>query len=197
MEVLSKEIAFLVTEQQCSLFLHLLDWTLAAYYSFKRLKGRDDIQTATIEDARRDGKDGSPAKTTSPSSPDSSVSESQMGWGSWVLSFVAEPEEEESKTRVSSIKPAPPSLSLGLYAQHISINFKVSLHKSPSLFYSSHKKMAIDVMFVELLGCTARVNRVPTTSLLSFSVEIMSQWVHQRGVSLSGDLNEKVTKSSK
>ena len=44
--VLFETIVFSADESQFSLFFHLLDWLLAMYYSGKRLKGRDDVQTS-------------------------------------------------------------------------------------------------------------------------------------------------------
>lgn len=179
-EILAKEIAFSVSEQQFSSFLHLIDWFLAMYYSFKKLKGRDD--QVKSQDTEREASPSSGTEPTVSSSPEASIKsddieQTQDSWGTWFMSFVAPPSEEnneETGLNTVTIPLSPPSLSLGLYAQVLTIDFKVTQKRPHPVFFSSVWKSSRSVMLVEFIGCMARVDRVPTSTLLGVAVGIMS-----------------------
>ena len=176
-EILAKEITFSVSEQQFSSFLHLIDWFLAMYYSFKKLKGRDDQERS--QDTERDASPSSSTEPTVSSSPEASIKsddfeQTQDSWGAWFMSFVAPPSEDNNDETGLTTPPSSPSLSLGLYAQVLTIDFKVTQKRPHPVFFSSVRKPSRSVMLIEFIGCIARVDRVPTSTLLGVSVGIMS-----------------------
>lgn len=114
--VLFDSLVFSANEKQFSLFLHLLDWLLAMYYSRKKLKGRDDIPSSMKHEPAQPPHSSSGSSTDthgiSPPASETAVSsfedillsgsagdteseklqpggEGGSGWGSWVWSFVA------------------------------------------------------------------------------------------------------------
>lgn len=193
-DFLFEDTHFSVTEQQFSLFLHLLDWVVTMYYSVKRRRRKDVKEqihsdrtddTATVSDQK-----SSPPKTTSladPQSPPSPVCEeptstSEQGWGSWMFSFIAGPEEEDQKKESPVDQPfslCSPQLSLGFYCRHILLDFKVTRRHTYSSFFAARNKYSGRVLQVEFAGCMAHVDDVPGSQLLGVSVGIMavSAWI--------------------
>ena len=177
-EILSDEVAFSVTEVQFTLFLHLLDWLLAMYYSYKKLKGRDDLveqdEAERLESGMRE-KSSPPAQSkdeqTGIVQTKSPSPEQEQGWGSWMWSFVT-PDYDEGVTS-KPVKPVP-ALSLALLAKNIIVDFKMTHHRRFPVLFTTLKKPSSRVLRVEFVGCLARVNRVPSTTLLGVSVGIMS-----------------------
>lgn len=119
-DVLFDSVQFHSDENQFCLFIHLNDWLLSAYYSTKRLKGRDDgssrdknskanlesdthpvppshhaqssssMSTSVKEEFATQAK-GTPDAEVHVETPVSNESE---GWSSWMYSFIATPETE-------------------------------------------------------------------------------------------------------
>ena len=116
--ILFDSLTFSVDEKQFCLFLHLLDWLLAMYYSSKRLKGRDDqlndaqrlsktdvpkspknvpsLSTPTTPESSRDQLEPPESSTMTSEQPNTASESSQHGWGTWMWSFIADANEEMS-----------------------------------------------------------------------------------------------------
>ena len=129
--VLWERIEFSCDENQFCLFIHLLDWLLAMYYSSKRLRGRDDKPesasdreeadkppttaaglNAGLHDSLQsyvvippDGQ-GEDPKVQKPPASSTSQPESppqDKGWGTWAWSFVAaSPSNTQSQSSTES-----------------------------------------------------------------------------------------------
>ncbi len=188
-DLLINDLVFSVTEVQFSLFLHLLDWLVAMYYSYKKLKGRDDNREQEdsnssdndqiIENISTSNTTEETMKDTSHSlSPIPASSTNEQGWGSWLYSFV-----EDDSESVNVIKPviqvSSPSLSLNLIAKHITVDLKITQKKRDPVFFTSITKVPTQVIKIKFLGCLAHVSRIPSSTLLGVSVGIMSvnAWV--------------------
>ena len=183
-DVLSEELKFSVTEAQFSLFLHLLDWLLAMYYSYKKLKGRDDLENVgpegegarTIEEEEGNKPQvhvGSEANTPSPALSPVAESTEDMGWGAWMWSFVT-PDGDELGTVKSVKQVSQPGLSLNLAVKNVTVDLKINQRRRNPVFFSSLKRISTQVMRMELLGCLAHISRVPSTTMLGVSAGIMS-----------------------
>ena len=197
--VLFDSLTFSVDEKQFCLFIHLMEWLLAVYYSGKKLRGRDDVDLlATAK---------TPSKiipTSSPTTPESANGDNQVispglqgkademniapsqSWGSWMLSFVSDVEEETSNSSSHSRKGnnAPPSLeskqvaiepssTFSVFAKSIHVTLKVTHQVQVPLFYS-FRHFTTPVVHVSLTGCLAQVDKVSLTKLFLFSMGIAS-----------------------
>lgn len=109
--ILFDSLTFSVDESQFCLFLHLLDWLLAMYYSSKRLKGRDDEanETQLLSKTETPKPSKSAPSLSSPTTPESSRdqldppkptdtseqanSTANQGWGTWMWSFIADADD--------------------------------------------------------------------------------------------------------
>ena len=187
-DLLINDLVFSVTEVQFSLFLHLLDWLVAIYYSYKKIKGRDDLEQEGDSDSQvlenntkmKMSKDpeGTHEAIATPSPPLSPVSVSgsstdEQGWGSWLYSFVDD--GSESTNTVKPVKQvSSPILSLNLIAKHITVDLKITQKKRDPVFFTCITKVPTQVIKINFLGCLAHVSRVPLTTLLGVSVGIMS-----------------------
>ena len=180
------ELHFSVSEQQFSLFLHLLDWLLAMYYSFKKLKGRDDNESSEEELTTEQTKH-SPSR--SPKSGHKEVSgatkgsvdlEAQQNWGSWMMSIITGEDEDET-IEGNTVASPPPTLSLSVHAPSISVAFCATGCRQQPIFPSSFNKhrQTSQVVLARFTGCMARVVRAPSNAFLACSVGIMSvgAWV--------------------
>ena len=197
-EVLARGLEFSVSQAQFVLFIHFLDWLMAVYYSMKRLKGRDDViyeRERERADAERkeanltttDSERKSPLEEEVKKEAVPSLEGSEGGWGSWLMSFVAPEDDENSKRNSESVPSTPPSLSLGFYAESIKIDFRVSAVKKlhPSVFFSRVRKGSWrKVMSVQFSGCMSRVDRIPSLAHLGVSTGIMSVngWIGGEGI---------------
>ncbi len=176
-----RELLFSVTEVQFSLFLHLIDWVIAMYYSYKKLKGRDDRVEQALEPMSRPEVSPPPhasseESTTASTHPSPAPEEQQQGWSSWLLSFVdTDPDGIDSTASKPADRPVSiPNLSLNLIADGITIDLKMNVKKRNPVFFTSHTNISSQVIKICFKGCLAHVSRVPTTTLLGVSVGIMS-----------------------
>ena len=174
-----QELLFSVTEVQFSLFLHLIDWLIAMYYSYKKLKGRDDCEKQALEPILpklSPPPHASSEDLTTATTHLSPTPEDQQGWSSWLLSFVdTDPDDINSTASKQAVKPVSvPNLSLNLIADCIMIDLKMNLKKRNPVFFTSHTNISSQVIKICFKGCLAHVSRVPTTTLLGVSVGIMS-----------------------
>lgn len=122
------ELRFSATETQFCLFLRLMDWLLAMYYSSKRLKGRDDQgpgssssirqEEVPMEDLRgpKPLGEGAIADTPKGVSPRGGKEDSNdggpnsgqsKGWGAWMWSLL-DVEESEGGDGGSAVGTSPP-----------------------------------------------------------------------------------------
>ena len=181
------ELQFSVTEQQFSLFLHLLDWLLGMYYSFKKLKGRDD--QLDEEEGVKLSKAVSQAHSLAmyshvaeSSQPDESAitagtqAKETQGWGSWMLSYITGEEGDQSGSAGHSSPTLPPTLCLAVHASSISVAFCSTGQRQQPIFPSSYtrQKHSNQVVLMRFTGCMARLVRAPSSSLLAFSIGIMA-----------------------
>ena len=153
--ILFDPLVFSADENQFCLFLHLLDWLLAMYYSGKRLKGRDDGH-AKNESSQLTVQQSGPGPSSDSHGPSavrprgdtlpedvllagtvgdlerkSQRAEGGDGWGSWVWSFVAEEEggqDEGEKPRETN--ELAESSSFAIIAKSITVHLKVSMDHS-------------------------------------------------------------------
>lgn len=121
-DVLVEPVEISADERQFCLFLHLLDWLAAMYYSSKKLKGRDDRPVVVNPEPQGHGKvvvgvgsshnpgiisSGSESDVDNPdlepktgNATDVSLAQNETlmtgdaGWGSWLRSFVTSSEGE-------------------------------------------------------------------------------------------------------
>lgn len=181
-DLMVEELVFSVTEVQFSLFLHLLDWLLAMYYSFKKLKGRDDLDNisgcgyssdvvTTMDSDKQEVKEQSLSPTVQ--SPSSDINE--QGWGSWLMSLV-DADSPQGQAKPPPVRPyAPnPTLSMNLIAKAIIIDMKVNQKKRNPVFFASPTKVSSQVIRICLQGCSSHISRVPSSTLLGVSVGIVS-----------------------
>ena len=188
------ELHFSVTEQQFGLFLHFLDWLLGMYYSFKKLKGRDDqLEKVDEEEGVSRLSKGAPLAHTPV--VDSHVAESyppdestiataahekeKPGWGSWMLSYITGEEEEEGSEgkHGGPTPPVPlPVLCFSVHASSITVAFCATGQRQQPMFPSSYIRQRHNnqVMLVRFTGCMARLVRDPSSSFLAFSIGIMA-----------------------
>ena len=161
-------VTFSVSGQQFSLFLHFVDWLISLYYSMKKLKGRDDIITEKQTNNTIQQEELTDLSVTTKSTE----ADQEGSWGNWFMSFIDDTNSGASPLPV--IPTTPPSLSLGFYAKHVVVNFKVTQKKPHPVFFSTVRNTSWNVMSIEFLGCSARVDRIPLTKQLSVSIGIMS-----------------------
>ena len=184
-----EDTTFSVTEQQFSLFLHLLDWIVAMYYSMKRRRRKDVKEDAGLDGvddtATETGQRKSPSKVTSQVNPPplaapvggEATPTSQHRWGSWMYAFIVGAEDEEQKKGScvdKSFLKSSPRLSFGFYCQRILLEFKVARKYAYSSFFVARKKHSGCVLQVEFSGCMAHVDDVPGSQLLGVSLGIMA-----------------------
>lgn len=165
------ELCFSVTEQQFNLFLHLLDWLLAMYYSYKELKGRDDLRDNT--EVKQEGASRCDDYVGSQEEQESGKPE-EVGWGSWMMSFFTG--EEGDNGSQSKGPPLPPALCLSVHASSVSVTFDVSKKHSQPIFPANftREQHINHVLLIKLTGCLSRLVRAPGSSFLGFCVGIMS-----------------------
>lgn len=200
--ILFDSLTFSVDEKQFCLFLHLLDWLLAMYYSSKRLKGRDDEVSETQALSKADTPKSSKITTSlsSPTTPESSRDQidppkstdtsekmntiSNQSWGTWMWSFMAEADTETSTNQEigggvgrspqgSKSAAIEPSSTFAVYAKSIQVTFKVTHQVQVPLFYS-FRHFTTPVLHVSFTGCVAQLDKVPLTTLFLFSMGIGS-----------------------
>ena len=183
------ELHFSVSEQQFSLFLHLLDWLMAMYYSFKKLKGRDDNESSDKElpveqtkhspsrSPKLGGHTDVPGTTKGPADL-----ETQQNWGSWMMSFITgEDEDGTTGDTIGQQASPPPTLSLSVHVSSISVAFCATGCRQQPIFpstFNKHKHTS-QVVLARFTGCMARVVRAPSSAFLACSVGVMSvsAWV--------------------
>jgi hypothetical protein len=201
--ILFDSLTFSVDEKQFCLFLHLLDWLLAMYYSSKRLKGRDDEESEPQLSSKTETPKSSrnAPSLSSPTTPESSRdqldptdtseqanSTANQDWGTWMWSFIAdadgvEPGESSSPNREgggvgngrqgSKSTAIEPSSTFALFAKSIQVTLKVTHQVQVPLFYS-FRHFTTPVLHVSFTGCVAQLDKVPLTTLFLFSLGIGS-----------------------
>lgn len=200
MNVFFETVEFCVDERQFCLYFHHLEWLLAMYYTSKRLKGRDDQQqpsdtqsaatpgmptpgtlgtdtvppTTVTSTSPANGGDqsGSPAEATNPR-------DQQQGWGSWMWSFLGDPEAEENRQGTSSehtssaTRRKTPNHSIAIFSKSVSVTLKVTHQMQVPMFYSV-RSFTKPVLHINFTGCKAQLDQDPSTKLFLVSVGIMS-----------------------
>ena len=200
MNVFFETVEFCVDERQFCLYFHHLEWLLAMYYTSKRLKGRDDRQqpsdsqsaatpgmptpatlgtdtvspTTVTSTSPAIGSDqsGSPAGATNPR-------DQQQGWGSWMWSFLGDPEAEENQQGASSehtssaTRRRTPNHSIAIFSKSVSVTLKVTHQMQVPMFYSV-RSFTKPVLHINFTGCKAQLDQDPSTNLFLVSVGIMS-----------------------
>lgn len=176
-EVLLDTVAFQVNEKQFCLFIHILDWLLAAYYSTKRLKGDKDTPDSPLrsEPSLPDTPPPSelPADSTSDQSPQTPTSK---GWSSWMYSFVSSQEESEGQEAVPSkpeAKPIEPSSTYAMSANTVTVTMNVTHKVQVPIFYSM-RSFASPVLHFHFTGCTNKLETVPQSKLFLYTLGVMS-----------------------
>ena len=193
--ILFESLVFSVDEKQFCLFLHLVDWMVAVYYSSKKLKGRDDLHLPADWTPRST----KATPTSSPTTPESvSVdkmdqpdpvrvetdvvpSSSGQGWGTWVWSFIADTDEMAEPRSSQEIHATPgsknstiePNSTFAVFAKSVCVTMKVTHQVQVPLFYS-FRHFTVPVLHVSFTGCMAQVDKVPLTKLFLFSMGIAS-----------------------
>lgn len=177
-DLMVEELLFSVTEAQFSLFLHLMDWLLAMYYSFKRLKGRDDVTGCASDIPTNDSREDSTVQEVrekSLSQSPSGTDDAEQGWGSWLMSFV-DPADVPAlqPSAAAATRTHPPKLSMNLIAKTIIIDMKVNQKKRNPVFFATPTKVSSQVVRICFQGCSSHISRVPSSTLLGVSVGVMS-----------------------
>ena len=196
--ILFDSLAFSVDEKQFCLFLHLMDWLLAVYYSNKKLKGRDDVAIVAPKAAETprpskvlptsspttpESTNGDQAAPSEPSSVGEAKGTSDQGWGSWMWSFVTDVDETDNSSSSSNqdnsgqqggkAAAIEPSSTLALFAKSVRITLKVTHQVQVPLFYS-FRHFTSPVLHVSFSGCMTQVDKVPHTKLFLVSTGIAS-----------------------
>ena len=200
MNVFLETVEFCVDERQFCLYFHHLEWLLAMYYTSKRLKGRDDqqqpsdtqsaatpgmptpgtlgtdtvppITVTSTSPANGGDQSGSPAGATNPR-------DQQQGWGSWMWSFLGDPEAEENRQGTSSehtssaTRQRTPNHSIAIFSKSVSVTLKVTHQMQVPMFYSV-RSFTKPVLHINFTGCKAQLDQDPSTKLFLISVGIMS-----------------------
>ncbi len=184
-EVLFDTVEFQVNENQFCLFMHILDWLLAAYYSTKRLKGDTPDSPLQLEppptstppsseppvDSQTVGSTSESGETEQPMSP------SSKGWSSWMFSFVSSEEENNgSQGETASItesKHIVPSSTYAMSANTVSVTMNVTHKVQVPIFYSM-RSFTSPVLHLHFTGCTNKLESVPQNKLFLYTLGIMS-----------------------
>eukprot|EP00731_Ephydatia_muelleri_P030160 Em0021g683a len=139
------ELRFSVTEDQFSLFLRLMDWLLAMYYSSKKLKGRDDqcpgsgsgsgMQQEGVplrgpkplgEEAPADTPKGAAPRGTRDGGNDGVPNSGQSkGWGAWMWSLLDVEDPGEGGVGSSAVDGPPRRVSSSSHLAGVSSAFGV------------------------------------------------------------------------
>ena len=200
MNVFFETVEFCVDERQFCLYFHHLEWLLAMYYTSKRLKGRDDQQQPSdIQSAATPGMptpgtlgtDTVPPTTVTSTSPANGGDQSgspagatnprdqQQGWGSWMWSFLGDPDAEENRQGTSSehtssaTRQRTPNHSIAIFSKSVSVTLKVTHQMQVPMFYSV-RSFTKPVLHINFTGCKAQLDQDPSTKLFLISVGIMS-----------------------
>ena len=195
--ILFDSLTFSVDEKQFCLFIHLMEWFLAVYYSRKKLKGRDDVDVLATSETPKPSKT---IPTSSPTTPESAIGDSHVispvkvgemnsasnqSWGSWMWSFVTDMEETDDSSSHShqgnSGPSSPdskqaaiePSSTFSIFAKSVHVTLKVTHQVQVPLFYS-FRHFTTPVVCISLTGCLAQVDKVSLTKLFLFSMGIAS-----------------------
>ena len=198
--ILFESISFSVDEKQFCLYLHLMDWLLAMYYSSKHLKGRDDhlpsahqatetrsspqhhhhVESSPTRNDQSDTLDKGQSTESGISTDGSGMTESvpanSQGWGSWIMSFVGEAEGERDSTPQSSEstemeKTVPCNSTFTIFSKSVTVTLKVTHQVQVPMFYSV-QSFTSPVIQVSFTSCMAQLDKVPQTSLFLFSMGI-------------------------
>ena len=200
MNVFFETVEFCVDERQFCLYFHHLEWLLAMYYTSKRLKGRDDQQQPSDTQSAATpgmptpgtlGTDTVPPTTVTSTSPANGGDQSgspagatnprdqQQGWGSWMWSFLGDPEAEENRQGTSSehtssaTRRKTPNHSIAIFSKSVSVTLKVTHQMQVPMFYSV-RSFTKPVLHINFMGCKAQLDQDPSTKLFLVSVGIMS-----------------------
>lgn len=200
MNVFFETVEFCVDERQFCLYFHHLEWLLAMYYTSKRLKGRDDQQQPSDTQSAATpgmptpgtlGTDTVPPTTVTSTSPANGGDQSgspagatnprdqQQGWGSWMWSFLGDPEAEENRQGTSSehtssaTRRKTPNHSIAIFSKSVSVTLKVTHQMQVPMFYSV-RSFTKPVLHINFTGCKAQLDQDPSTKLFLVSVGIMS-----------------------
>ena len=195
---------FSVDEKQFCLFLHLLDWLLAMYYSSKKLKGRDDNdeenETQPLSNTETPKSSKAAPSLSSPTTPESSRdqldptdtseqvnSSANQGWGTWMWSFIAdtndgEPGESSSNREAGGVgKGRRGSKSTTIEPSSTVAIFAKSIqvtfkvtHQVQVPLFYSFRHFTTPVLHMSFTGCVAQLDKVPLTTLFLFSMGIGS-----------------------
>ena len=183
--VLFDSLTFSVDEKQFSLFLHLVDWLVAMYYSSKKLKGRDDKPVHMPRSPKV-------VSTSTPTTPESASGDQMLlppepgnttnqSWGTWMWSLIGDADENaESASHQDGSSPPgsktmsiEPSTTFAVFAKSVQVTLKVTHQVQVPLFYS-FRHFTSPVLHVSLTGCMAQLDKVPLTKLFLFSMGIAS-----------------------
>ena len=175
---------FAVTETQFYLFLRLMDWLLATYYSSKKLKGRDDHSPCPDEQGGSSG--GVPvepkpqgeaapigsAKEVGPEGGDGSNAGQSKGWGAWMLSLLDDPggggtpggdDVGDVPQRKGSSPPhIAPASAFGVTVETITVTFRATQRRDKPAFFIVPNITSKTAFSVHFNGCMARVEREPS-----------------------------------
>ena len=179
---------FSATEAQFCLFMHLMDWLLAMYYSSKKLKGRDDQYTAQ-EDAPTEipleptsqgeaapvdaEKEAGRRGSNGPSSGQS------VGWGAWMWSLLDAEDQDGGRAadapqrKGSSPHQLAASSAFGIYVETIKVTFRVTQRGRQPTFFVIPNVTSRTSFSVHFNGCMARVEKEPSVQRFLVSVGIM------------------------
>ena len=202
--ILFDSLTFSVDEKQFCLFLHLLDWLMAMYYSSKRLKGRDDqeeneSQLSSKTETPKSSK--SAPSLSSPTTPESSRDQleptdtsdqanptANQGWGTWMWSFIADTDgvgpggsSSEAGGGGGAGKGRQGSKSAAIEPNSTFAVFAKSIqltfkvtHQVQVPLFYSFRHFTTPVLHVSFTGCVAQLDKVPLTTLFLFSLGIGS-----------------------
>lgn len=180
-EVLFDTVAIQVNENQFCLFIHILDWLLAAYYSTKRLKGDKDTPKSPESPLPNTPPPTElPPHTTADAASEAEASRPQTpsskGWGSWMYSFVSSQEENGAHEAIPS-KPETtliaPSSTYAMSANTVTVTMNVTHKVQVPIFYSM-RSFTSPVLHFHFTGCTNKLESVPQTKLFLYTLGIMS-----------------------
>ena len=209
-EIMIDALELSVDEKQFCLYLHFLDWFLAMYYSSKKLKGRDHnpylVKELQINQEAHESSDEIHSSNSPPNSPKVGSStgmspegigsgnetgsgqtgealqrQGSLGWGSWMWSFVAESETEDSKEEHRYTKEDDTTLKefkqmqsrFGITANSVTVTLKMTQQVKVPVFFST-RSFTSPVLKVSFIGCVFSMDKCPLTKQFLVSIGVAS-----------------------
>ena len=195
---LSDVMNFSLTETQYCLFMRILDRVFALYYSTKKLKGKDEdtsspaLSSASQEEKFFDVEEGIDSPLPFSEEPKEEVMPSSS-WTSWAWSFVANVEDGDGQTDLTT-KPPRSSFQLSILVNEITIDFKRTCKKSQGVFFAAPKISAQSVVLFHIDGFLYKISTDPSTEFWGTYAGFMSVWAELTGECYEGKSETTPTK---